>query len=81
MLKAEVINDGGKSRAHIQVNGTILEILADLSVVIYSISRSIGEDDRDGFRLALPWAALDEDSPFWNLPNVAGGDVEVDHGK
>lgn len=49
--------------------------------MIYSIYLSIGEDDRDGFRLALQWAALDEDSPFWNFPNVAGGDVEVDHGK
>lgn len=81
MLKAEVTKDEGKSHAHVQVNGTISEILADLSAVIYSIYRSIGEDDRDGFRIALQWIALDEDSPFWNLPNVAGGDVEVDHGK
>lgn len=81
MLKAEVIKDGGRSHAHVQVNGTISEILADLSAVIYSIYRSIGDDDSDDFRLAFQWAALDEDSPFWNLPNVAGGDVEADHGE
>lgn len=81
MLKAEVTKDGGRSHANVQVNGTIGEILADLSAVIYSIYLSIGEDDRDGFRLALQWAALDEDSPFWDLPNVAGIDVEADHGE
>lgn len=82
MLKVDVTrNEKGKAAAHIEAGGNIYEILSDLCAVIYGIQRSMDEEDRDSFRVALQWAVLDEDGPIWNLPKVVNGDMEVHDGE
>ena len=82
MLKAEVTTDeNGECTCKLQVNGTMTDILMDLSIVIHDVYKLMSGRAKDEFRIAFQLAAMDEDSSFWAMDKIIGRNKEADHGE
>ena len=83
MLKAEVTTDeNGECTCKLQVNGTMTDILVDLSTVIHDVYKLMKGRAQDEFRIAFQMAALDPGGPFWAMDKIIGRKKkEADHGE